>query len=145
MVVLGASLLARREAPLHLQLQLTRIPVHCPSPGDVVSIEGRVVRIFRGQALVETGADLSFPLWVCEEGDEPTGPAYVHHEALVAATHMEVYLYGRPPDCHLAGYEYVLLQGPTTDPTMSVNDLEKRLPRPSGRRDGARWWELWKR
>ena len=118
-----ASIRARREAPLHVQLQLTRVPANCPSRGDVVPIEGRVVRIFRGQSLVEAGATIRFPLWVCEKGDEPTGPAYVHHGALLQASHLEAYLYGTPPDCEVAAYEFVLLNGASQDPRLSANDL----------------------
>ena len=121
---LEASIRARHEAPLHVQLRLTRIPAQCPVPADEVSLEGQVVTVFRGHELLAPGARVTFSLWVCNEGDEPTGPAFVHYVELAEATHIEVYLYGTPPDCTVAAYEFVLLKGSSQVPTLSPADLE---------------------
>ena len=118
-----ARVRARREAPLHVQLRLTGVPTQCPKPADEVPIEGCVVQVFRGQGFVEPGATIRFPLWICTKGDEPTGPAYVYHDALLAASHIEAYLYGTPPECQVAVYEFVLLEAASQHPMLSVNDL----------------------
>ena len=65
-------------------------------PNLEVDIEGSVARVFRGQALLQPGAPVSFPIWVVRRGREPTGPAFVYHDVLVAAGHMEAYLEGTP-------------------------------------------------
>src|SRR5262245_13880921 len=90
---------ARQDAPVHVQLELTSVPARCPD-GDA-SIHGRVVTVFRGQELVAPGSMVEFTIWVCRPGDEPTGPAFVYYDRLVGATHMELYLYGSPPNCDL--------------------------------------------
>lgn len=138
---------ARRGAQLHVQLKLTSIPARCPN--REVDIEGRVINVFRGQALLQPGALVSFPIWVVRRGGEPTGPAFVYHDALVAASHVEAYLEGTPPSCRLAAYEFTLLQAPTPIPAMSVDDLERMYSDAMscvavGRRN-ARWWVIWKR
>jgi hypothetical protein len=141
-------LAARREAPFHVQLELATLPAKLLMP-SVVQIEGRVVRVFRGDALIEPGASVSFALWVSQKGDEPTGPAYVYYNHLVAASHMEAYLYGTPPHCRLAAYEFMLLDRPSLDARMSVQELEdlmEPLPGESGpRRKTKRWWQIWRR
>ena len=135
---------ARRNAPFHVQLQLTRVPAACPN--RKVEIEGRVVRTFRGEAHLRPGALVSFSLWVVRRGGEPTGPAFVYHDALVEASHMEVYLEGTPPQCRVAAYEFTLLHTPTAVPRMSDDDLERleAMHRSGARFRRARWWEIWK-
>jgi len=138
---------ARRCASFHVQLELTRVPAKCPN-GEV-DIEGRVVRVFRGQALLQPGALVSFLIWVVREGGEPTGPAFVYHDALQAASHAEAYLEGTPPRCRLAAYEFTLLRAATPIPAMSADDLERMYSEAMSRsavgRRNARWWEIWKR
>jgi hypothetical protein len=140
---LEGRLKARREAPLHVQLQLTSVPPECPN--HEVAIEGRIVTVFRGQALAAAGAVVEFPIWVCRPGDEPTGPAYVYHDTLVAATYMELYLYGSPPKCQLAAYEFVVIASSSATPVLSAEDLQQ-VESPSIRREQAvlkKWWHLW--
>jgi len=130
---------ARREAPLHLQLELTSVPARCPE--DVVPILGRIVSVFRGQALAAPGAMVEFPIWVCSRDKEPTGPACVYFDSLQAATHIELFLFGTPPQCKLAAYEYELIGAPSATPVLSATDLES-----SDREDSAerrKWWHLW--
>jgi hypothetical protein len=151
-----ARVAARRNAPFHVQLELAKLPAQ-PRPGKEVQIEGRVVRVFRGGAALQLGALMVFPLWVCESGEEPTGPAYVYYKDLVAASHMEVYLYGTPPRCRLAAYEYVLLKEPSLDARMSVEELLEIMKgwktsstEPPARgsqpmQETKRWWQFWRR
>jgi hypothetical protein len=131
---------ARREAPLHLQLELTNVPAHCPE--SVVPIRGRVVTVFRGQALAALGSVIEFPVWVCSRDKVPTGPAFIEFASLMGATHIELYLYGTPPECKLAAYEYELLGAPSATPVLSATNLE---PSVRGRESPGRrrWWHLW--
>jgi hypothetical protein len=137
----------RRTAPFHVQLELFDLPAAAPVPSDYVAIQGRVVRVFRGQPVIRPGDALSFPLWVCPSGETPTGPAYVHHDALLAATHVEAYLHGTPPRLALAGYEFELLAAPSAEPTLTVEQLEAL--RPVRRMESAprskAWWRFWSR
>lgn len=142
---LEGRVIARRGAPFHVQLELTRVPAECPN-GEV-QIEGRVVRVFRGEALLQPGTLVSFPLWVCNNGGEPTGPAYVYHHALVTASHMEAYLEGTPPQCRVAGYEFTLLPASSALPMIRDDDalertLREEMLRAAARPRGAR--EIWK-
>ena len=141
---------ARRSAPFHVQLELATLPT--PRMPTRVHIEGRVVRIFRGDASLQLGAHVSFPLWICERGDEPTGPAYVYYKELSSASHMEAYLYGTPSQCDLAAYEFVLLDRASSEASMGVQDLEKLLE-PEGlinslsesRAPQTKWYQIWRR
>jgi hypothetical protein len=122
-MAIESRVLARQRAPFHVQLELAKLPAQ-PRLAKEVQIEGRVVRVFRGEAAIQLGAPVLFPLLVCERGEEPFGPPFVYYKDLVAASHIEVYLYGTPPRCTLAGpYEYVLLKEPSLDARMSVEDL----------------------
>lgn len=145
---LEGRVLARRTAPFHVQLELTSVPAECPN--QEVRIEARIVCVFRGEELLQPGSLLSFPLWVCNEGREPTGPAFVYHQALVTASYMEAYLDGTPPQYRVAAYEFTLLSEPSTLPIMRDDDdwvrtLRGEMPRVAVQPRNARWWEIWKR
>jgi hypothetical protein len=114
----------RRTAPYHVQLELEREtePLHPPRE---VQIQGRVVRIFRSDGRLGSGDRVAFSLWVCQPGDEPTGPAYIYFEHFIRANYMEVYLSGNPPACTLAGYELAVIDTPSEQPTMTVQQLEE--------------------
>ena len=139
-IALEGRVKARREAQLHVQLELINLPAGCPE--SVVSIQGRITTVFRGQALARPGSVVEFPLWVCSSDNEPTGPAFVYYDRLMAATHMEAYLYGSPPKCKLAAYEFALIGGPSTTPVLSESDL---VPSDTGQESAGRrrWWPLW--
>ena len=139
---------ARRDAPLHLQLQLTPQATKTSASGcEDVLIEGRAVRIFRGETLINMGDAVSFRILSCPKADgPPTGPAYVYREDLATATHAEVFLYGTPPNCRLADYEIALLQGPSVEPRLTLAQLELLLVEwnASARSPSRpkRWWHL---
>jgi hypothetical protein len=40
---------------------------------------------------------------------------------------MEAYLYGTPPDCELAAYEFEIITAPSEQPTMNVEQLKELL------------------
>lgn len=126
MNLLEARMHWRKGAPFHVQIELHQgsMQFQLPCP---VEIQGRVVRVFRTDGRLVPGDGVAFVLWICRRGDEPTGLAYVYHDDLVRATHMEVYLHGTPPKCELAAYEFTILNGASDEPTMSVAQLEKKL------------------
>jgi hypothetical protein len=125
-IPLEGSIVARREAPLHVQIRLTKRPDAVPDRnGGEVAIEGEVVNVFRGQGLAAPGSLITFQLWVCRAGAEPTDRAFAYEDALAQASHLEAFLYGRPPTCRLAAYEFELLDGPTPEPTLTVEELER--------------------
>jgi hypothetical protein len=166
LVPLEGSIAARRRAPLHVQIELAPFPPNLRTPLKV-EIKGQVVRVFRGEGLIKLGDSVSFDLWVCVEGDEPTGPAYVYYKNLITASHVEAYLSGTPPKCVLEVYEFTLLDGPTLEPKMSVEELVElmqswreesestvgplrsdglpesmdSIPEYSSKR--KRWWQFW--
>src|ERR1700676_118831 len=115
---------ARTTTPYHVQLQLEGKSEPSRSPSEVV-LQGRVVRIFRGDGRLGSGDCVAFKLWVCPPGDDPTGPALIYYEPFMQATHIEAYLHGTPPNCQLAAYEFEALSGPTDEPMMTVAQLQE--------------------
>jgi hypothetical protein len=48
------------------------------------------------------------------------------------ARYLEAYLYGSPPDCKLAAYEFGVVGAPSEGPTLKSGELR------------TRWWQFWK-
>jgi len=142
----------RKTAPFHVQLELEKGSGRLTVPGNF-TVRGGVVRVFRSDGRIAPGDHVAFGLWVCRAGQEPTGPAYVYEDDLMRASHVEAYLYGTPPDCELAAYEFTLLEVPSDEPKMSIGDLEELLSRFDGLKTintadakchAGKWWEFWK-
>ena len=140
----------RQTAPFHIQLELTNNQ-NMPFKLGEVRVQGQVVSVFRTDGRLTDGDQIVFKLWVCREGDEPTGPAYVYYDDFMHMVYMEAYLYGNPPECELAAYEFCPISAPSDEPILTAEDLEKRIVRPSmpeasiSRTPAAkRWWQLWK-
>lgn len=155
MIPLDGRLSWRQTAPFHVQLELESSG-QFRVPGEI-RVHGRVVRVFRSDGRLALSDRVAFKLWVCRTGDEPTGPAYVYYDDFVEATHMEVYLHGTPPECELAAYEFTILNAPSAEPSMTVEQLEELLARynniwmkprkePSQETQtrAKRWWQFWK-
>ena len=150
-IPLEGRLKSRQTAPFHIQLELEKPQdIHTVS-GDV-QVHGRAVRVFRTDGRVAVGDRLGFALWVCRAGDEPTGPAYIYYDDFTTANFMEAYLYGDPPECKLAAYEFNVIRTPSDEPTLTPHELEE-VPEqvgnaPVGRlriRKTTRWWRFWRR
>ena|SRR5688572_16088346 len=101
-------LAARREAPFHIQMAVEARSV---VRGEA-QIAGKVVRVFRTDGRLEEGDGITWAIWVCRPGDEPTGPAYIYDDDLARASFIEAYLRGTPPACDLAAYEFTLSMPP---------------------------------
>jgi hypothetical protein len=148
MTMLYDTAKARRNAPFHVQIKLVNLPATRPEPSDEIRIGGLVVQIFHGDPFLQVGNFVSFAIWVCRSGDEPTGPAYAYYDDLVRMGHVEVYLQGQPPDCDLVGYEYLLIAAPSLDPQLP-KDAGDFAPisqlQAHSRSSGPSWWQFWKR
>ena len=114
----------RMTAPYHVQLQLDQKPQSLKVPSTIL-LQGTVVRAFRSDGRLRCGDRVGFSIWVCQPGDELTGPAFAHYEEFMQASHVEVYLHGNPPNCELAAYEFALISAPTDRPSMTVAQLEE--------------------
>jgi hypothetical protein len=112
----------RTTAPFHVQFQLEK-EEHVKIP-SAIFMGGQVVRVFRSDGRLGLGDRVRFKIWLCQPGDEPTGPAFIYHSAFTRARYIEAYLHGQPPDCDLAAYELEVLSAPTDEPTMSVAQLQ---------------------
>ena len=122
-IPIQGRLVARDTAPFHLQMTLMpRTNSH-----GAAELAGTVVRVFRGDGRLAEGDEICFPIFICRPGDEPTGPAYVYEEALARNAFVEAYLFGTPPSCQLAAYEFMLIQAPTDHPIMNSEELEQLL------------------
>jgi hypothetical protein len=150
-IPLEGSLMCRRTAPFHVQLKLEQARDLQQASGEI-QIHGLAVRLFRTDGRLTLGDHVEFPLWVCHKGDEPTGPAFIYHDALAGAEYMEAYLYlaGSPPRYQLAAYEFCVLNAPSDQPALTPEQLEE-LETPSSsplEPDGRplrRWsWQFWK-
>jgi hypothetical protein len=114
----------RVTAPYHVQLQLERRSEPLRVPSEVV-LRGRVVRVFRSDGRLGPGDWVAFKLWVCQPGDEPTGPPFIYHQPFMQASYVEAYLHGEPPDCELAGYEFAVISAPSEEPSLTVGQLKE--------------------
>ncbi len=73
----------RKTAPYHLQLELDQKAIQLElakeyQHWDGSRIECRVVRLFRSNKGLTIDDRVSFRIFVCEPGLEPTGPAYIY-------------------------------------------------------------------
>jgi hypothetical protein len=116
---------ARLNAPIHVQIELSGLPASLPTLGEI-RMGGAVIRVFRGTSLVQVGSHVAFKIWVCRQGDEPTGPPFVYRDELVRMRYIEAYLWGQPPDCSLVGYECLLIATPSSDPQLPVDVEDSR-------------------
>ena len=129
----------RRTAPFHVQLELEK-PEDLQRVAGQIQVQGRAVRVFRTDGRLAVGDRVAFPLWVCDAGDVPTGPAYIYYDTFMAASYMEAYLGGNPPELWLAAYEFSVIRAPSDEPTLTPRELEEWL----GQFD-KKWWQFWQR
>lgn len=122
-IPIQGRLTAREQAPFHLQMTFEPRTSH-RGESELV---GKVVRVFRTDGRLLEGDEVSFPIHVCRSGDEPTGLAYIYEDAVARATFVEAYLFGTPPSCELAAYEFTLINAPTDQPVMNLEELEELL------------------
>jgi hypothetical protein len=92
-ISIEGRLAARLTAPFHIQMALDTRAVE----RGRAQIAGKVVRVFRTDGRLAEGSGVSFEIWVCRPGDEPTGPADIYDDALAKAGFIEAYLRGTPP------------------------------------------------
>ena len=149
-IPIQGQLFARQTAPFHVQLELAKSQ-DMSIQSDEVRVQGRVVRVFRTDGRLARGDQVAFRLWVCLEGREPTGPAYIYYDDFVRMAYVEAYLDGDPPECRLAAYEFRPISTPTEEPMLTADDLEKLLgpeggigASTSGTPTVKRWWQFWK-
>jgi len=144
-ISLGGRIQWRMRAPFHVQFHLEKKEEPLRIPSDIF-LGGQVVRVFRSDGRLESGDRVRFKIWLCQPGDEQTGPAFIHHDAYTRARYVEAYLHGQPPDCELAGYEFEVLSAPTDEPTMTVTQLQHftvRVPPPAKGQSIQKksWWK----
>ena len=130
----------RKTAPFHVQLELQKSR-HERSALSDGRVEGRAIRVFRTDGRLAAGDYVAFRIWFCEPGDEPTGPAYIYFDDFLRATHMEVYLHGTPPHYELAAYEFRVIDAPSEQPQMNVEELHEDA---LGINKKRRWWQFLK-
>ena len=110
------ELRSRLSARFHVQIELTRAPSGFQTPAAVY-VDGRVVRLFRGDSSLSIGDKLTFEVNVCRRGDRlPLGPSFMLYDTFLAARYLEAFLNGSPPHCHLALDQCVALSDPTRRP-----------------------------
>jgi hypothetical protein len=117
-------------APFHVQIELDkagepRAALDRWGRARLTEVRGRVVRVFRTDGRLDTGDNVEFPLWVCEKGDEPTGPAFIYEGAYAGAVYLEAYLTGTPPKCDLCAYEFRVVDAPSDQPVLTPEELEE--------------------
>jgi hypothetical protein len=125
---------ARRSARYHVQVELEGAPAGLPDLGDV-TVEGRVVRVFRTDGRLQVGDRVRFAVSVCRAGAKvPAGGAWWKPaEELAAARFLEAFLDGTPPDCAVALWQSQIVGAPSDVPQMGSGGAGRR-------RGGFRAW-----
>jgi hypothetical protein len=133
----------RLRARFHVQVELTGVPTDFQTPAQI-SVEARVVRIFRGDSILKIGDELTFDISVCRRGDKiPCGPSFMLYEKFVSGRYMEIFLNGFPPAVEAFDGSYMILHAPTRTPRLESGNKRtwfERLKRgsPSQRIEGSR-------
>ena len=137
----------RKTAPFHVQLELEK----SQTMPCITRFQGRAIRVFRTDGRLAIGDHVAFAIWVCQPGDEPTGPAYIYFDEFLRATHIEAYLHGAPPEFELAAYEFSVIDAPSEQPYLTIGELENMFARCKEPEAGTAsasnakiWWQLWK-
>jgi hypothetical protein len=119
---------AALDAEAHVQIEIARVSVPSPTPGEAV-VEGRVARVFRGDASL-LGASISFEVSCIHEGDDvpPSGVFWTDALELEKARVMEVYLNPHAGTWHVAMYNSLLLDTLTDAPRLVFTEEEAREP-----------------
>jgi len=111
---------ARKKARYHLQVSVEYVPDNVKMPCENLSIEGKIVCIFRGRRSMRIGDSVQFDVAV--QGEPyiimSSGILWLNYSNLLQANYMEVFLNGKPPSCSIALYQYKLIEAPTKDPTL---------------------------
>jgi hypothetical protein len=105
----------------------------------VKSIARERLHAFTSEESITPGDQLMFDLNVCAPGDvPPPGSAHASYDALVHASHMEVFLNGTPPRFDLVHDGWTVLSKSSEEPVLrdrSDEGATARSPRP--------WWRFW--
>ena len=110
---------ARHEAAFHIQVKLTQVPSTADAPGEI-TVSAKVVQIFRARKPLHPGDTVKFSVAVNRPGDEmpASGTLWIDYNNLASHRFMEVFLDGDPPDCHVALWQYQLLDSASEEPKM---------------------------
>jgi hypothetical protein len=144
-VILYVPANARRVAPFHVQLELLTRRSTAPERGRQITLRGPIVRLFRGTPILSLGDELSFDIWLCNPGGEPTGLPYVYYDDLVRLPYVETYLSGKPPDCDIVCYEFQFIPAPSDSPYVPADSADPDLYRQQALGHNLhwkRWWEF---
>jgi hypothetical protein len=122
-------------------VKIEKIPVDFQTPAEVL-VEGPVIRVFRSDGNLKPGDWVSFKVNVCREGDEILliGPTYTFYDNFVAASYVEAYLNGAPPQCEVPLDEWAPLETPSEEPRLTVEELEHLVKATKRKR---KWWPFW--
>lgn len=114
---------ARREAQLHVQVELNPVSEKVEERCEYFPLTGKIVRIFRGHRICRVGDILNFDVAVISDDYSPIffppgGTIWLRYSDLLSNKYIEVYLNGKPPNCHVALCQYSLIPAPTEEPVM---------------------------
>ena len=110
---------ARKNAQLHVQVEMDPINQKVEKDCENFSITGKIVRIFRGYRVCRIGDPVNFNVAIKVSSNYcPSGILWLGFSDLFYNNYMEVYLNGNLPNCNVALYQYKLLETPTEDPVI---------------------------
>ncbi|NTX56363.1 hypothetical protein [Myxococcus sp. CA039A] len=119
---------AALEADLHVQVEVDRVVLPSPTPGEAV-VEGRVARVFRGDPAL-LSSRISFEVSCLRDGDlvPPSGIDWKHADTLAEATVIEVYLNRWEGGYAVAFSQSYLLDAVTDAPRYPFTEEDAREP-----------------
>ena len=119
---------ARKNALLHLQIELDPIDRQIEERELNFPITGKIVRIFRGNQICQLEEFINFDVAVCSP-DAPvlmSGIWWLKYSDLLDRKYLEVYLDGKPPNFSVALWQNESIDAPTEQPVMLPTLSERR-------------------
>ncbi|CAA0103271.1 Uncharacterised protein [Halioglobus japonicus] len=125
---------AKFDAIYHIQIEVRHDTTEEENVGrqsqsiDNFPVTGVVKRIFRGDDLLETEAEVYFTIAIAPgDAEIPDGADFYQDlDRFIASPYLEVFLNGIPPNLEVTASQSSIIENLSLEPTMSVP--EKRVP-----------------
>ena len=113
---------ARDAATYHVQVELLDVPGGFAQPYGNLGVQGRVVRIFKGDSRLKIGDRVEFSVAIVVDPEcLLDGGLTLPYDELLRARYLEVCLNGVPPRCNTVIDLHDIVPEPTDSPQIAVD------------------------